>query len=230
MTEEANPRAVAGSNMPPPVDTMAIHIEDLFSLASGSTASPVTTDEQDAALDSLLDDIREAKAAAEAQCETEYRPHKAAADGVKALWKPLLARCDAAASEIKAALTPYRTAKQKAKDEAAQKARDEAAAKLAQAQVALRSSDDLETRFTAEEQLKQAGKLEAGANKIDRSATGLRTHWEAEVTDRRDALNFYIKRSPERFAALVQQLADEDARGARAPVPGIVFHERKRAA
>ena len=68
------------------------------------------------------------------------------------------------------------------------------------------------------------------ANKIDRSATGLRTYWEAEITDRKAALLHYIARAPERFTALIQQMADEDARGVRAPVPGVVFHERKRAA
>ena len=50
------------------------------------------------------------------------------------------------------------------------------------------------------------------------------------ITDRKAALLHYIARFPERFEALIQQLASEDARGTRAPVPGIIFHERKRAA
>jgi uncharacterized protein with ATP-grasp and redox domains len=135
-----------------------------------------------------------------------------------------------AVDEIKRLLTPYRTAKQRAKDEAARKAREEAEAKQRAAQEALRQSDDLEARFAAEEELKQASKLAAVANKIDRSATGLRTYWEAEITDRREALKYYITRNPEAFAELIQRLADQDARGTRAPVPGVVFHERKKAA
>lgn len=219
-----------GGNSPPPVEAMALHIEDLFALVSGSTAAAITTDEQEAALDELLDQVRQAETDATAKCEEEYRPHKVAADGVKTAWKPLLDRCTAATNAIKERLTPYRTARQKAKDDAARIVREEAAAKLEAAQAALRKSDDLEERFAAEEQLVAAAKLTAQANKIDRAPTGLRTHWEAEITDRKAALLHYIARAPERFEALIQQMADEGARGDRAPVPGIVFHERKRAA
>jgi chromosome segregation ATPase len=82
----------------------------------------------------------------------------------------------------------------------------------------------------AEVALQVAQKLSAVANKLDRTSTGLRTYWEAEITDRRDALNHYIKREPEAFLDLIQTLADRDARSTRAPVPGVIFHERKRAA
>lgn len=225
-------RTGIGGNNPPPHETMSIHIEDLFTLVSGSAAGSVSNDEQEASLDELLDQVRQAKTDAEAQCETEYRPHKVAADGVKALWKPLLARCDSAATELKNKLTPYRTAKQAAKDEAARKAREEAEGRQRAAQAALKASDDLEARFEAEEQLKVASKLTAAANRIDRQATGLRTHWEAEVTNKRAALNHYIVAKPEAFEALIQTLADQDARheATRRQIPGITFHERKRAA
>lgn len=224
-------RTQIGGNSPPPLEAHSLHIEDLFALVSGSLAAgPITTDEQEAALDGLLDDLRKAKKAADEQRAIEKRPHDEAGKAVQAVWKPLIDRCDKGADAIKAALTPYRTAKQRAKDEAARIAREEAEAKQRAAQEALRASDDLEARFAAEEQLKQAGKLAAQANRIDRSATGLRTTWQAEVTDRRAALNHYIRTQPEAFEALIQSLADADARGTRAPVPGVIFHEIKRAA
>lgn len=219
-----------GHNAPPPIEAFSLEIEELFTLVSGSVAAPVTTDEQEAALDSLLDDVRRVRKDADAQRAAEKKPHDDAAKAVQAAWKPWLERCDKAIDAIKEALTPYREARQRAKDEAARKAREEAEAKMRVAREALHQSDDLEARFAAEEQLEQAGKLAAVANRIDRSATGLRTFWEAELTDPRAALNFYIKRNPERFMALVQQMADEDARGARGTVPGVLFHERKRAA
>jgi hypothetical protein len=220
-----------GDNQPPPREAFSLHIEELFSLVSATTAGAVVaTDEQEAALDSLLDDLRKTRKDADAQRASEKKPHDDAAKAVQAVWKPLLDRCDAAADEIKRLLTPYRQAKLRAKDEAARKAREEAQARQEAAQAALRQSDDLEARFAAESDLKVASKLTAAANKIDRTATGLRTHWEAEITDRRAALNFYLKRSPDRFEALLQQLADEDARGTRGAVPGVLFHERKRAA
>ena len=221
----------AGHNNPPPFEAMSLHIEDLFGLVSGSLAAgPVANDQQEADLDALLDNLRQAKKDADAQRAAEKKPHDDAGKAVQTLWKPLLDRCDAGAAAIKDALTPYRDARQRAKDEAARKAREEAEAAQRAAQDALRKSDDLEERFAAEEQLKQAEKLNAQANRIDRSATGLRTFWEAEVTDIRAALNFYLKQQPGEFMALIQTLADRDARGARGAVPGVVFHERKKAA
>lgn len=222
-------RLAIGGNNPPPLEMMAIHIEDLFALVSGSTAAPVTTDEQEAALDTLLDDVRTAAKDAGELKEAEYRPHKAAGDKVVADWKPLLARCDAAADAIKAALTPYRQAIQRAKDAAAAKAREEAAALQRAAQDALRKSDDLDERFEAEQRLKAATKLAEQANRIDRTATGLRTYWEAELTNPFEALQHYTATRTADVIDFVQGLADGDARGARAPVPGVTFIERKRA-
>jgi len=43
-------------------------------------------------------------------------------------------------------------------------------------------------------------------------------------------LRFYLKREPDEFLALIQTLADRDARGARPAVPGVQYHERKKAA
>ena len=220
-----------GHNSPPPLEAFGLHIEDLFSLVSGSLAAgPVTNDDQEAALDSLMDDLRKAKKDADAQRAAEKKPHDDAGKAGQAAWKPLLDRCDKGLEAVKAALTPYREARQKAKDEAARIAREEAECQQREAQEALRQSDDLEERFEAEAKIEQAAKLAAVANRIDRSATGLRTYYEAEITDRKAALLHYIARQPERFEALIQQMANEDARGDRAPVPGIVFHERKKAA
>jgi hypothetical protein len=220
-----------GHNAPPPFEALSLQIEELFALVSDSTAGgQVSTDEQEAALDGLLDDFRKVRKEADAARVEEKRPHDDAAKAVQAKWKPVLDRCDAAANEIKRLLTPYRTAKQAAKDEAARKAREEAEQRQREAEAALRQSDCLEDRFEAEAALKQAGKLVAVANRIDREATGLRTHWDAEITDRKAALKFYLNRNPEVFIEAMQRLADADARGARPMVPGVIYHERKVAA
>ena len=220
-----------GDNNPPADAAFTIHVDELFTLLSDTLAGgEVTTDEQEAAIDDLLDQFRKVGQDAEKARKAEKEPHLEAGRQVDAKFKPITDKANRGATACKDALTPYRTAKQKAKDEAARKAREEAEAREKAAQEALRSSDDLETRFEAEQQLEAAQKLTAAANRIDRSATGLRTYWEAEITDRKAALLHYLARWPERFEALIQQLADEDARGARAPVPGIVFHERKKAA
>lgn len=216
-----------GGNAPPPVEAMGLHIEDLFALVSGTVAATVTTDEQEAALDELLDDVRQARKDADEHRVLEKRPHDDAGKAVQAAWKPLLDRCDKAAEAIKAALTPYRTARQAAKDEAARIAREEAAAKLEQAQAALRQSDDLEERFAAEEALEQAGKLTAQANRIDRSATGLRSKQVADVTDRRALLEYVMKTDPE---ALGDWLAEYARKALPACLPGVTIRIERKAA
>jgi hypothetical protein len=221
-----------GHNQPPPVDAMGLHVEDLFQLVSDTLAGvdAVKNDEQDAALDGLLDDFRKARKDADEYRAAEKHPYDEEAKAVQAKWKPLLDRCDMATSEIKAKLTPYRAAKIAARDEAARIAREKAEAKQKAAQDALRQSDDLEARFAAEEQLKQAAKLTAAANRADRSATGLRTSWVAQITDRRAAINHYLREQPEMFERLIQDLADKDARNeaTRRNIAGVSFiQERK---
>jgi hypothetical protein len=212
------------------VELFSDHVADLFASVSGSTAAEITSDEQETALDDLLDQVRQAAKDANAKRVEEKRPHDEAAKAVQAQWKPVLGRCEAALDAIKDRLTPYRTAKQKAKDEDARIARELAAQQLAEAQAVLAQSDDLEARFDAETGLAAAAKLTAKANRIDRTKSGLRTYWTAEVTNRKAALLHYIERNPEAFEALIQSLAEQDARGARVPVPGVIFHEQKRAA
>ncbi len=223
--------APIGDNNPPADAAFGIHVDSLFTLLSDTLAGgDVTTDEQEAAIDAILDDFRKAGADAEKARKAEKKPHLEAGRAVDAKWKPVTDKATRGGNACKDALTPYRTAKQAAKDKAAREAREEAEARQKAAQAALKASDDLEAKFAAEQQIEAAAKLVAVANKIDRSATGLRTFYEAEITDRGAALRHYLTRSPERFEALIQQLADEDARTTRAPTPGVQFIERKKAA
>lgn len=220
-----------GHNAPPPDASFGLHIDDLFALLSDTLAGgTVDDDTKEAAIDELMDEFRKASKDADEARKVEKKPHDDAAKAVQEKWKPIIAKADRGVAECKAALTPYRVEKQRIADEAARKAREEAEAKQRAAQEALRQSDDLEAKFAAEQELEQAKKLAAVANKIDRSATGLRTHWEAELTDKGAALRFYLKTQPDEFLALIQTLADRDARGARPPVPGVLYREIKRAA
>lgn len=226
-------RTDIGGNAPPPDAAFSLHVDDLFSLLSDTLAGgEVSTDEQEAAIDTILDDFRKAGKDADAARKTEKEPHLEAGRQVDAKWKPIVDKATRGAAACKDALTPYRTAKQRAKDEAARRAREEAEARQKAAQEALRQSDDLEAKFAAEQEIEAAQKLVAVANKIDRSATGLRTHWEAEITDRKAALLHYIKTRPGAFEALIQELANTDARNeaTRRDIPGVTFHEIKKAA
>lgn len=224
-------RTDIGGNCPPPEAAFGLHIDELFSLLSDTLAGgEVDSDDKEAAIDGLMDDFRKAAKDADKARADEKKPILEAGKAVDAKWKPITEKADRGVTACKEALTPYRVAKQRAKDEAARKAREEAAAKEMEAQEALRQSDDLEARFKAEKELEQAQKLAAVANKIDRSATGLRTTWEAEIADKKAALLFYLNKFPDEFLNLIQTFADRDARGARPAVPGVIYHERKKAA
>lgn len=220
-----------GHNNPPADVGFGLHIDDLFTLLSDTLeGGPVETEAQEAAIDAILDDFRKAAKDADRERAAEKKPHDDAAKAVQAKWKPIVDKANRGADACKEALTPYREARQRAKDEAARKAREEAERREEEARQAIKATDNLEAKYAAEQEFEAAKKLKAVANKIDRAPTGLRTFWEAEITDRKAALLHYIARHPERFEALIQQMADEDARGTRAPVPGVTFHERKKAA
>ena len=216
-----------GHNLPP-AEKHAQAIDELFELVSDSTSGgQVTTDEQDAALDSLLDDIRKARKAADADRVAEKKPHDEAGKAVQAAYKPVLDKADTAMAEIKRLLTPYRTAKQRAKDEAARKAREEAEAKERAAREALETSDDLTERFEAESQLAQAKKLTSVANKIDRTATGLRSRQVAVVTDRRALLEYVMRNDADTLTAW---LSDYAQRALPSQLPGVTIEREQVAA
>lgn len=219
------------SNQPPPYEAFSLHIEELFALIADTTAgAKVTTDDQETALDSLLDDVRTARKDADKERAAEKKPHDDAGKAVQAKWEPLLDRCDMAADEIKQLLTPYRTAKQAAKDEAARKAREEADERQRRAQEALRSSEDMHERFDAEQELKVAAKLVATANKIDRSATGLRTRYVATLVDPTSALKHYRERQPELLKAWLLEQAQRDTNAGARMIPGFEIAPERKAA
>lgn len=227
----ANPRATLGGNFPPASESHAIHIQDLFDLIANTVAGgEVTNDEQEAALDTLLDDVREARKAADADRVEEKRPHDDAAKAVQAKYKPLLDRCDMAAATIKNLLTPYRTARQAAKDEAARLAREEADARQKAAQDALRASDDMQDRFAAEQDIATARKLTAVANKIDRSATGLRTSYRAEVTDYTAFARWAWAQRRDECQRFFDELAALEGKRGPVTIPGMIVHTERKAA
>lgn len=216
-----------GANNPPPEVAFSMEIDDLFAMVAA--AGEVTNEEQDAAMDGLLDDFRKVRKSVDQQRASEKKVHDEAGKAVQARYKPLLEKADRGADEIKRLLTPYRARVKAEKDAAAAKAREEAEALQKAAQEALQASDDLEGRYDAEEQIKAAQKLTAQANRIDRTAKGTRTIWTATIDDRRAALNALLPKFPERFEALIQQMADEACRSGRPVIPGISYSSREEA-
>lgn len=218
-----------GHNQPPAHEAMALHVEDLFQMVSDTIeGAVVTTDAQEAALDALLGDVKQAAKDAEATRKEEKEPHLEAGRQIDANWKPIKDRLSAAADEIKKLLTPYRVAKQKAKDEAARKAREKAEAKERAAQAKLQEPEHLQARFDAEEDLKEARKLKAVAGRTEREATGLRTYKVVTVEDHRAALKWIMAQDAAALTTFIEQYAERTAKVR--PMAGVTVTEEKRAA
>lgn len=221
----------AGHNQPPPDAAFSIAIDDLFSLLSDTLAGgEVTNDDQDSAIDAILDDFRKAAKDADKARAAEKKPFDDAAKAVQTKWKPIIDKADRGVTACKDALTPYRTAKQRAKDEAARKAREEAEAIARAAQDALREADDLEAKYAAEIALEQAAKLQASANRIDRSATGLRTHWTHRIVNRRELLLHVVERYPEDLADMLNEFVRQKVAGGLRDMPGVEITQIQKAA
>ena len=228
--------APIGHNNPPldPFEAISADILDLFELAeSALTGGPISTQEQADQIEQLAADCLKAWQAAEVARKEEKRPHDEAAKAVQAKWTPLTEKADLAKKTALKALTPWKLELQRKKDEAASKARAEAEALAEAARKAAQeaaASADLSARAEAEILLKEADKATKTANRIDRTPTGLRTYWHAEITDRRAALNHYLKTAPDEFVATIQRLADQDVRAGVRNIPGINAIEERKAA
>jgi len=213
-----------------PVDPLDAHnasIRDLAELASGLTA--ITTQDQADAVDDILGQAKDAIKTAEEARKAEKKPHDDAAKAVQERWKPVIAIAEAAKDTAQAILTPWKV---KLADEA--KEREDAARKAADAlQEQARAnlhSDDVAQRVEAEIALTLAAKATAKANAIGREPKGLRTTWDAEVTDYGLALAHYKRTRTGDLKEFIDNLAGQDARGSRPNIPGVVYHERKKAA
>lgn len=231
MTKSSTNTAPIGHNAPPADVAFSLEVDDLFSLLSDTLAGgEVTSDEQDAAIDAILDDFRKAATDADKKREVEKKPHLEAGREVDAKWKPIVDKAKRGAVACKDALTPYRTAKQAAKDAAARKAREEAEERARAAEAALKQSDDLEAKFAAEREIEAAQKLVAVANKIDRSASGLRTTWTHRVINRRELLLHVVERYPEDLADMLNEFVRRQVASGLRTMPGVEILEQKRAA
>jgi len=219
-----------GANGPPAHEAFAMEADELFNTASDTLEGmdAVQNEEQNTALDGLKSDLRRVAADAEKTRKAEKEPHLEAGRAVDAAYKPVAEKCKKAIAAISAMQTPYLVAKQAERNEAARKAREEAERKEQEARAKLEADAPLEQRYEAEQEFAEAKKLSAVANKIDRSATGLRTYNVVEVTDRRAALNWIAKRDPEALTAFVEDYARRNA--ATRPMDGVSVTQERRAA
>lgn len=233
-----DPRLGIGGNNPPPHETFKLHIDDLFETATGFLdGDPIATEGQAEAVSKLLDDARTAGKDADKQRAAEKKPHDDEAKAVQERWKPIIARAELTAETCKKALAPWLEARDAEMRAAALAAQREAEEKAAAARALHeQTGTDLAAREQAERALKDAARAERDANRADKAkaqATGgtravsLRSVWTATITDRRAALNYYLKTNPEAFVDVIQGLADHEARHGPRTSPGVEFTEQK---
>lgn len=228
--------ATIGDNGGPPLDPFAaheVHIGDLMELAESALhGNTIETPEQAAAIDELLDSIKDAAKALEATRKAENKPFDDGKAAVQAKAKPLATKLDIAKDTAIKALTPFRLAEQAKKDAEQKRLREEAdrLAEKARAKFVHTAPTDLASRIEAEELAKVAKKANAAANKIDRTATGLRTYWTATVTNYGDLLVYLKQSDPHALREMLDGYAERQKNAGTRILPGVEITEHRRAA
>lgn len=173
------------------------------------------------AVDDLTKGMKEAKKAVEDAKELEFRPHKQAADGVIAKYKPTLEDSDriikglvAIVSDFKAKLAAKKEAERKAAWDAARKAEREAEELAVKADVG--NIDDQRAADAAKQSALDAQKAASAAQKD--TVKGMRTVTSHEVVDMRALINWIATNDKPAIA----EFASEYARKNGANIPDAI--------
>ena len=245
-----NPRAVIGNNAPPEpmtaFEAVKINITDLYEEAvQWLDGTPVETQAQAGAINTLKDRIKKAKAAAEEQYEIEVRPHQDTVKEIQARYNELIGKNKSVTGlTVKAeeacnnALRPYLIELDRKQQEAARIAREEADRKQREAMEAMRARDaaNLAEREEAERLVREAKAAEAAASAAEKArahargdgrATGLRTVYRAVMMNRKESAAWVWLDHNEELMTFIQDIADKAVRSGRRSIPGFdVIEER----
>lgn len=248
MTLAVNERAVIGNNMPPMTtfEAIKINIVDLYEEAKQwLDGTPIETQEQADAVNTLKDSIKKAKKAADEAYEEEVRPHQETVKEIHARYNELTGKNKSvtglalkAEEACNAALKPYLLELERQQQEKARLAREEADRLQREAVEAMRQRDaaNLEQREAAERLVNEAKAAQASAYRAENAkahakgegrATGLRTVHRAVMADKREAAAWvWVDRNDE-LMAFIQDLADKAVRAGTRTIPGFTVIEEK---
>lgn len=232
------------------------HADDLL-LEAGNWADGFVIENQDQAdvVGRLMRQLQDAAALIDKAAANEKRPLNDAiaeiatwqnsyvAKGLKKTPDGKLTKAILATGNMVSAWLNKLDAERRQREAAAAEAARTAAQEAIAAHTEAKTSTDIAKMDTAEDAMTEARNLLRAAEGVSKEkvrsgggeglrAVGLRSYWHAEITDSKAALLHYLKQYPERFRALVQELADADARteAGRGATPGISFIETKKAA
>jgi hypothetical protein len=248
MTLAVNERAVIGNNMPPMTtfEAIKINIVDLFEEARlWLDGTPITTQEQADAVNTLKDSIKKAKKAADEAYEEEVRPHQETVKEIQARYNELTGNNKSvtglaikAEQACNAALKPYLLELERQQQEKARLAREEADRLQREAMEAMRQRDaaNLEQREAAERLVNEAKAAETAAHKAENAkahakgdgrATGLRTVPRAVLDDKKIAASWVWVSHNDELMEFIQALADKTLRSGNRNIPGFVIVDEK---
>lgn len=248
-----NPRIHLGANNPPEeltaYEAIRVHLEDLLTEARN------WADGQEAESQAQVDEIQrlidQLSAGAKAADEARVAEKKPLDEQIKAIQdrynvyiaplsnKGVKGKVPLAIEALNAAKRPFllkREAELAAEREAARKAAEEAAAKAAEAARAAMDGD-LEAKEAAELLIAQAHRAESEAKRAesakahahgDGRASGLRSYWRAELTDRKAALLHYANTRPDELVAWLTMMAGKDVSNGVRTIPGFDVVEERR--
>jgi len=211
MTEDINPRAVIGNNAPDPMDEAIAPFGDTITMAEQwLDGVPVSTEAQMAEVDELIAGMKAAKKAVEAAKEEEYRPHKAACDGVVSKYAPTLKDVDRLVKGLFGLVDGFKrklAAEKEAKRREAERAAWEATRAAREAAEAA-DATNIEAMRAADDALRQAEEAQALANaaKAD-TVKGLRKTWFHEVTDLTEFLRWVFVNDRAALEAFAEEYA-----------------------
>jgi hypothetical protein len=230
---------------PTPYEAIKLHIDDLMETAQGFLdGTPIASQADADMVAKVLDDARKARAAAEAQRKLEAKPFDDGKAAVQALWTPLTddkkGRCALIAETCKQALAPWEEAQAAERRAAAEAAKREAEEKAAAARAAIQTAPvtDLAARDRAEALLKDAGRAERAALKLENArsetkvggrAVSLRSVWTPTLSDPIEALRHYRAKEPEALKVWLLDQALADVRAGCRTIPGFTIEESKAA-
>lgn len=185
--ENVNPRVVIGGNMPPHLEALEAAQDFEVDCAFLIVNSPETAAQ--AAI--LIDREVKGRKAAEAQRVKEKEPFLIQSREVDALWKPVTETYVKAIEGVKRQVLEYAAKERALKLLEAEAAREEAQrleeiaiAKLQEngkAEEAVKIADDAAILAKAKEENANVNRIEADGIR----ARGIKTVWEAEITDKR---------------------------------------------
>lgn len=211
--------------------------------------TPAENQEQVDEIARLIDDLTANAKALEAERVTEKKPHDDAIKAIQDRFNVYLApltnkgvkgKVPLAIEALRAAQRPFLLKREAELEEQRRKAREEAEAKAREAAEAARqaAASDLAAREEVEAKERAAKEAERAAKDAEAArahahgegrAQGLSTKRIAVITDLTAAVRHYWHENEDAFRALVQKLADDDARQNRkaAEGKGVTFKEER---